>query len=245
MRRRTFLKGALGAGAYLALPRHEIPAAALAEFPEWIACGDVSSHRAVVTSRAHANGQMWLEWSTHADFRNARKIQGSLASQASDWTGRTQLDGLPDGQRIFVRSHFTGQDRAPVQGQFLTPPSHSGQPVRFVWGGDVAGADYVSVNISSPNTSNLRTLQDDRALDGLLGALAERRTRWPRSRARAETEARRQTSGANLRQDRTRPEPRAGQDDLRRAATPRHGRRRGHQHHHQPDRPAPSGAMRR
>ncbi len=36
-------------------------------------------------------------------------------------------------------------------------------------------ADYVSVNISSPNTSNLRTLQDDRALDGLLGALAERR----------------------------------------------------------------------
>jgi dihydroorotate dehydrogenase len=36
-------------------------------------------------------------------------------------------------------------------------------------------ADYVSVNISSPNTQNLRTLQSDEALDGLLGALAERR----------------------------------------------------------------------
>jgi dihydroorotate dehydrogenase len=36
-------------------------------------------------------------------------------------------------------------------------------------------ADYVAVNISSPNTQNLRTLQGDEALDGLLGALAERR----------------------------------------------------------------------
>ncbi len=36
-------------------------------------------------------------------------------------------------------------------------------------------ADYVTVNISSPNTKNLRALQSDEALDGLLGALAQRR----------------------------------------------------------------------
>ncbi len=36
-------------------------------------------------------------------------------------------------------------------------------------------ADYVTVNISSPNTQNLRALQSDAALDGLLLALAERR----------------------------------------------------------------------
>lgn len=36
-------------------------------------------------------------------------------------------------------------------------------------------ADYVTVNISSPNTQNLRSLQADEALDGLLGALQERR----------------------------------------------------------------------
>lgn len=36
-------------------------------------------------------------------------------------------------------------------------------------------ADYVTVNISSPNTKNLRALQSDEALDGLLGALARRR----------------------------------------------------------------------
>ena len=36
-------------------------------------------------------------------------------------------------------------------------------------------ADYVTVNISSPNTKNLRALQSDDALDALLGALAQRR----------------------------------------------------------------------
>ena len=36
-------------------------------------------------------------------------------------------------------------------------------------------ADYVTVNISSPNTANLRSLQSDEALDALLGAVAARR----------------------------------------------------------------------
>jgi len=38
-----------------------------------------------------------------------------------------------------------------------------------------AHADYVAVNISSPNTANLRSLQSGDALDGLLGSLQERR----------------------------------------------------------------------
>ena len=36
-------------------------------------------------------------------------------------------------------------------------------------------ADYIVVNISSPNTKNLRSLQSDEALDALLGAIAEKR----------------------------------------------------------------------
>jgi len=36
-------------------------------------------------------------------------------------------------------------------------------------------ADYVTINISSPNTKNLRALQSDEALDGLLSAIAARR----------------------------------------------------------------------
>ncbi|CAN5173074.1 quinone-dependent dihydroorotate dehydrogenase [soil metagenome] len=42
-------------------------------------------------------------------------------------------------------------------------------------GGVYPHADYVTVNISSPNTKNLRALQSDEALDALLGRIAERR----------------------------------------------------------------------
>ena len=52
-------------------------------------------------------------------------------------------------------------------------------------------ADYVAVNISSPNTQNLRTLQSDEALDGLLGALAERRAMLASQAAQAQESARR------------------------------------------------------
>lgn len=41
--------------------------------------------------------------------------------------------------------------------------------------GVYAQADYVTINISSPNTKNLRDLQSDEALEALLGALAARR----------------------------------------------------------------------
>ncbi|VWX63714.1 dihydro-orotate oxidase, FMN-linked [Burkholderiales bacterium 8X] len=36
-------------------------------------------------------------------------------------------------------------------------------------------ADYATINISSPNTAGLRSLQSDEALDGLLGAIADKR----------------------------------------------------------------------
>ncbi len=45
-------------------------------------------------------------------------------------------------------------------------------------------ADYVAVNISSPNTSNLRSLQSDAALDALLGAIAQRRSQLTQQHGR-------------------------------------------------------------
>jgi dihydroorotate dehydrogenase len=45
-------------------------------------------------------------------------------------------------------------------------------------------ADYVTVNISSPNTSHLRELQGDAALDGLLARLARRRGELARQHGR-------------------------------------------------------------
>jgi dihydroorotate dehydrogenase len=45
-------------------------------------------------------------------------------------------------------------------------------------------ADYVTVNISSPNTKNLRALQSDEALDALLGVLTSRRERLAQQHGR-------------------------------------------------------------
>ena len=45
-------------------------------------------------------------------------------------------------------------------------------------------ADYVTVNISSPNTKNLRALQSDEALDALLGAIAEHREKLATAQGR-------------------------------------------------------------
>ena len=46
-------------------------------------------------------------------------------------------------------------------------------------------ADYVTVNISSPNTKNLRALQSDEALDALLGGIAKRRDTLAREHGKA------------------------------------------------------------
>jgi dihydroorotate dehydrogenase len=45
-------------------------------------------------------------------------------------------------------------------------------------------ADYVTVNISSPNTKNLRALQSDEALDALLGTLTEHKALLEQQQAR-------------------------------------------------------------
>src|SRR5207245_2052028 len=45
-------------------------------------------------------------------------------------------------------------------------------------------ADYVTVNISSPNTRNLRALQSDDALDALLSAVSERDERLAKQHGR-------------------------------------------------------------
>jgi len=50
--------------------------------------------------------------------------------------------------------------------------------------GVYAHADYVAVNISSPNTKNLRALQSDEALDALLAALQARREALARQQGR-------------------------------------------------------------
>lgn len=56
-----------------------------------------------------------------------------------------------------------------------TPIEHAVDDYLICLSGVYPHADYVTVNISSPNTKNLRSLQSDEALDALLGRIAERR----------------------------------------------------------------------
>ena len=56
-----------------------------------------------------------------------------------------------------------------------TPIERAVDDYLIALGGVYPHADYVAVNISSPNTKNLRELQNDAALDTLLDALMERR----------------------------------------------------------------------
>jgi dihydroorotate dehydrogenase len=56
-----------------------------------------------------------------------------------------------------------------------TPIEHAVDDYLIGLAGVYPHADYVTVNISSPNTKNLRALQSDEALDALLGALVQRK----------------------------------------------------------------------
>ena len=57
----------------------------------------------------------------------------------------------------------------------LTPIENAVDDYLLCLDGVYPHADYVTVNISSPNTKNLRALQSDVALDALLSAIARRR----------------------------------------------------------------------
>ncbi|MEJ8840534.1 quinone-dependent dihydroorotate dehydrogenase [Ramlibacter sp. AN1133] len=87
-----------------------------------------------------------------------------------------------DGLEAFVanvqRSHFREQGRLlglNIGKNAVTPIEQATSDYLACLAGVYPHADYVTVNISSPNTKNLRALQSDEALDALLAALAARR----------------------------------------------------------------------
>lgn len=86
---------------------------------------------------------MLVEYVTRESFSGARRIRGPVALEASDFTSRVKLEGLPSGQRIFYRVAFedlaTGKRTAePATGSFRTAPARE-EDVSFVWSGDTAG----------------------------------------------------------------------------------------------------------
>jgi dihydroorotate dehydrogenase len=90
-----------------------------------------------------------------------------------------------DGLQAFIanvqRATFRQQGGSPlllglnIGKNAATPIERATEDYLIGLAGVYAYADYVTINISSPNTKNLRALQGDEALDALLAALAARR----------------------------------------------------------------------
>ena len=120
---------------------------------------------------------------------------GTVTPKAQPGNDKPRMFRLPQAQALINRLGFNNQGldafvahvqqaRFRQQGRLLglnigknaaTPIEHATDDYLIALAGVYPHADYVTVNISSPNTKNLRALQSDEALDGLLAALVERR----------------------------------------------------------------------
>ncbi len=138
----------LGAGA-AALPFRVFAQTAAAARPrllQGVQSGDVGSAGATLWSRADRPARMIADYATTESFTDARRIEGPLALEATGFTSRLRLDGLPAGQTIFYRIAY-GDLSDPnatsdwVQGRFRTPPPAEAD-ASFVWSADTVGQGW-------------------------------------------------------------------------------------------------------
>lgn len=139
--RRDFLAGAVLAPAIVKAQN------ARPQIPQGVAVGDVAGERAIVWSRCNRPGRMFVEYSTTEGFGDARRVPGPAALESSDFTARTVLSGLPEGQRIFYRVLF--QDLAdlrawsePAHGSFTTGATTGRHDITLAWSGDTVGQGW-------------------------------------------------------------------------------------------------------
>ena len=112
-----------------------------------VASGDVRGDSALVWSRTDRPSRMVVEWSTTDSFADARRVVGPAALPESDFTAKTVLTGLPQGQTIVYRAWF--QDLVsprvlshPTTGRFRSSPGAQKRDVMFAWSGDCAGQGF-------------------------------------------------------------------------------------------------------
>jgi len=129
---------------------------------------------------------------------------GTVTPKAQPGNPKPRMFRLPQAQALINRLGFNNegldafvsnvrQSSFRARGRILglnigknasTPIAAAAQDYLACLDGVFAHADYVAVNISSPNTRNLRELQSDAALDALLGALQARRGQLRQSHGR-------------------------------------------------------------
>lgn len=129
---------------------------------------------------------------------------GTVTPRGQPGNPRPRMFRLPQAQALINRLGFNNEgldafvanvrrSRFREQGRLLglnigknaaTPIEEATRDYLTCLEGVYPHADYVTVNISSPNTKNLRALQSDEALDALLSAVAARREELARTHAR-------------------------------------------------------------
>nr|WP_295785238.1 alkaline phosphatase D family protein [Rhodoferax sp.] len=112
--------------------------------------GDPQSDSAIIWTRSDRPARMWLDWSTTASMANATRVRGPYMLEDSDYTGRLDLRGLPEGQEIFYRVVLQDLHNERVLSDAL--PGHLRLPaalgtkatrnVRFAWSGDTVGQGW-------------------------------------------------------------------------------------------------------
>jgi alkaline phosphatase D len=134
MQRRQFLKtltAAAGSGMAIWADDRMQPFA--------IQAGDVTTSQATIWARAPKGGRMDVRWGTTEATLDTRTARGPVLNESTDFTGRVNLSGLPNGQRIFYEVHIEGIK--PMRG-YLKVPSSRPADVRFLWSGDMVGQGW-------------------------------------------------------------------------------------------------------
>ena len=154
-RRQLLVSGTALGGAWIA----GLPGAARGQAPglvtpdrmrpqalQGIMSGDATASEAVIWSRADRPARMLIEYATSESFADVRRVRGSQATEATDFTTRAVLTGLPAGQEIFYRVTYLDlgdlkTTSVPVTGRLRTAPAGR-RDIMFQWSGDTAGQGW-------------------------------------------------------------------------------------------------------
>jgi alkaline phosphatase D len=174
--RRALLRGAAAgwAGALAgtaarpllaAAPAVIVPAGGRPALPYGVQSGDVGPDRAVIWSCCDRPARMIVEHALNDSFRDAQRLVGPAALEATDFTARLELTGLPAGQRVFYRVIF--QDlrdptvtSEPVSGT-LRVPATTRRDLLFAWSADTVGQGW-GINL---DWGGMKTYEAIRQLD--------------------------------------------------------------------------------
>jgi alkaline phosphatase D len=158
-RRRQFLTAAIQAAGAAALGRAGVFSVDFGLAPALVrqesgrpvivygtASGDVTSDRAIVWSCTDRPARMHVEWATTESFQNAQRADMAIAREATGFTARVDLRGVPPGQRVFYRVLFEDLSDSrnlsmPATGSFLSAPDRA-RDVMFAWSADTVGQGW-------------------------------------------------------------------------------------------------------